>query len=342
MIRGHQTAAEPKAIADREPSSRGGLLRVRADWTVWKPRLLYGGFFVLAFLLALRFTFPVEAVMERIVLLAGAKGWQVDADDVSAAGFLGISAENVRAEGAGGRKLSADRVTAKVRILPLLLGRRSVNFDVRLWDGRVTGTADLAGERRLEARIESLDLARATPLRVATGLELLGILDGTIEVAIPEDPAAKPAGRVEVRVEEAGVNGGQIRIASLGGELTVPRVSLGQVEASVAIADGRGSFERLEAKGGDATLAGEGLYFVWQPRLANAPIFGKASIRIQERFWQNPATGGLRGVAEVALASARGPDGAYEVQVFGTLGQPQVRPLAQGGPRPRPPPSPEE
>ncbi|HSN90918.1 MAG TPA: type II secretion system protein GspN [Anaeromyxobacteraceae bacterium] len=305
------------------------------NWTVWKPRLLYGAFFLLAFLLALRFTFPVEAVMERVILEAGARGWQVEADDVSGAGFLGISAENVRAEGSDGQKLSAERVTATMRLLPLLVGRRSVAFDLRLWDGRIWGTADLSGERAVEARVDSIDLARATPLRRATGLELLGVMDGTVDLAVPEDPAAKPAGRVELSVKEAGLNGGQLRIPSLGGGLTVPRMGLGRIEAAVALAGGKGTFERLEAKGGDATFSAEGLYFVWQPRLANAPLFGKATLRFDEKYWQSPASSTLRTVAEVALASARGPDGAYGMQVYGTLGQPQMRPLAQAGPRPR-------
>jgi type II secretion system protein N len=312
-------------------------VRVTVDWAVWKPRLLYGAFFVLAFLVALRQTFPVEAVMERVMLEAGARGWQVEADDVSGAGFLGISAENVRAEGAEGQKVSAERVTAKVRLLPLLLGRRSIAFDLRVWDGRVSGTADLSGDRGLDARVEAIDLARATPLRRATGLELLGSMDGTVDLVIPEDPAAKPVGRVELSVKEAGVNGGQLQIPSLGGGLTVPRVGLGQVEAAVAIADGKGNFERLEAKGGDAAFSTEGLYFVWQPRLPSAPLFGKATLRIEEKFWQSPATSTLRGVAEVALAPARTPNGSYEMQVFGTLGQPQLRPLPQTGQRLRPP-----
>jgi type II secretion system protein N len=317
-------------------------VRVAVNWTVWKPRLLYGAFFVLAFLVALRQTFPVEAVMERIMLEAGARGWQVEADDVSSAGFLGISAENVRAEGAEGQKLSAERVTAAVRLLPLLLGRRSIAFDVRLWDGRVVGTAHLSHDRGLDARFESLDLARATPLRRATGLELLGVMDGTVGVVIPEDPAAKPTGRVELTVKEAGVNGGQLQIPSLGGALTVPRVSLGQVAAAVAIADGKGNFERLEAKGGDAAFSTEGLYFVWQPRLPNAPLFGKATLRIDERFWQSPATAAFRGVAEMALAQARAPDGSYAMQVFGTLAQPQMRPLPRSGQMLRPPPEDED
>lgn len=307
------------------------------NWTVWKPRLLYGAFFFLAFVLALRWTFPVEAVMERVMLEAGARGWQVEADDVSPAGFLGISAENVRAEGADGQKLSAERVTAKMRLLPLLLGRRSIAFDLRLWDGRVSGTADVSGERGIEARVDSIDLARAAPLRLATGLELLGVMDGTVDVTIPEDPAAKPAGRLELSVKDAGMNGGQLRIPSLGGGLTVPRMGLGRIEAVVAIAAGKGTFERLEAKGGDAAFSAEGLYFVWQPRLASSPLFGKATLRFEEKFWQSPATSTLRGVAEMALASARAPDGSFGMQVYGTLGQPQMRPLAQPAARPRPP-----
>ena len=310
---------------------------MKVNWTVWKPRLLYGAFFALAFLLAMRFTFPAEAVKERLILEAGARGWQIDADEFSAAGFLGISAVNLRAEGANGEKLTAESVRAGLRLLPLLVGRRSVAFDARVWDGRVSGTADLAGDRSLEVRLAAVDLARATPLRRATGLELLGIVDGTVDVALPAEPDAKPAGTVELTVREAGVNGGQLQLASLGGALTVPKVALGEIAAKVSLAEGRGDFDRLEARGGDATFAAEGLYFVYQPRVQNSPLFGKAKLRLLDPFWQKPGTAAFKGVAEMALAPSRTPDGSYELQVFGTLGQPRMRPVAAGaGPARRP------
>jgi type II secretion system protein N len=299
---------------------------VAVNWTVWKPRLLYAAFFLVAFLLALRWTFPAEAVKERLIIEAGAKGWQVDADDFSPAGFMGIEAENVRAEGSTGQKLTADRVYAKLRFWPMLLGRRSVAFDARLWDGRVRGTAELAGNRGVEARIEGIDLARATPLRRATGLELLGVVDGTVEVSIAGDPAAKPAGRIELHVKEAGVNGGQLSLPSLGGgSLTVPKTGLGEISAAVALAEGKGTFQKLEAKGGEVTLAAEGLYFVVQQRLPLSPLFGRARVKLEPAFWSKPTTAALRSVAEMALAPARTPDGSYDLQVYGTLGQPQVR-----------------
>jgi type II secretion system protein N len=315
------------------------------NWAVWRPRLLYGAFFALAFLLALRWTFPADAVKQRLIVWAASQGWQVDAAEVSPSGFLGIVANDVQAEGAAGQKLSADRIAASLRFWPLLVGRRSVAFDARIWSGRVRGTADLSGDRAVNARVDGVDLSSAAPLRRATGLELLGILGGAIDLALPADPAAKPAGTLDLTVKDAGVNGGQLQLPSLGGGLTIPKVSLGEVTARVSLAGGKGTVERLEAKGGDASLTTEGLYFMWQPRVQNSSLFGKARLRIEPAFWSRPTTAAFKGMAEMALGAARPGDGSYELQVFGTLGQPRIRPAAGAQPFPQgaqpfPPPAP--
>ncbi len=302
---------------------------MKIDWIVWKPRLLYGGFFALAFVVALRWTFPGEALKERLILEASARGWQLDAGDVSGAGVLGVAMKDVRLEDHAGHKYAADEVAASLRVLPLLVGRRSVAFDLRVWDGRVRGTADLSGAApRYVARVEGVDLSAAAPLRAASGLELLGTLAGELDVVVPEDAGGKAAGKVTLTVKDAGVNGGQVPVAAMGGNLTVPKVALGELTADVAIADGKGNVSRLEAKGGDAELSTEGLYFVVQPRLEYAPLFGKAKLRIADAFWTRGGTAGFRSVAEMALAAAKGRDGSYHFQLFGTLGQPQMRALA--------------
>jgi hypothetical protein len=41
---------------------------MKIDWNRSRPRLLYGAFTLVAFLLALRFTFPADAVKQRIIL----------------------------------------------------------------------------------------------------------------------------------------------------------------------------------------------------------------------------------------------------------------------------------
>ncbi len=302
---------------------------MKIDWNLWKPRLLYGGFFTLAFLVALRWTFPAEAVKERLILEAAAQGWQLDAGEVGAAGILGISARNVALEDRSGRKFGVESFSAALRILPLLVGKRTVSFDLGLWDGRVRGTADLSGaERRYTAELDRLDLASAAPLRKASGLELLGALTGSVDVTIPEDAKGKPRGSMRLQVKDAGLNGGQVEVPAMGGSLSLPKVSLGELSGEFAFEDGRGNVKRLETKGGDAELQAEGLYFVWQPRLEFAPIFGRARMRVQDVFWSKSGAGGFRSIAEVSLAPAKGRDGTYQFQIYGTLGHPQARPLA--------------
>lgn len=300
----------------------------KIDWTVWKPRLLYGAFFAVAFLLALRWTFPGEALKERLILEASARGWQLDTGDVSGSGLLGVTLHDVRLEDHEGHRYSVDAVSGSLRLLPLLVGRQSLAFDVRLWDGRVRGTADLSGaDRRYVAHVRDVDLAAATPLRTATGLELLGTLSGDVDLSVPEDAAARAKGTAALTVKDAGVNGGRVAVAAMGGNLSVPKVALGTVTADVSVGDGKATVSRLEAKGGDADLATDGLYFMVQPRLQFAPLYGKAKLRIADALWTRSGTAGFKSVAEMALASAKGRDGSYHFQVFGTLGSPQLRPL---------------
>ena len=200
----------------RLPVLRLGPL-AKVDWDVWRPRLGYGAFAVVAFLLALRWTFPAEAVRERLILEAGLRGWQFEAGDVAPGGLLGVRARDVRLEDHGGVAIAVDQVDAWVRPLPLLIGRRVIGFDGRVYDGRVRGTAALSGEvRDVSLRIEGLDLARVLPLRKATGLELLGKLGGRAELAIPEDPATHATGRIDLDVAGAAVAGGQLPLPGPG------------------------------------------------------------------------------------------------------------------------------
>lgn len=303
----------------------------KIDWTVWKPRLLYGGFVALAFLLALRWTFPSEAVKERLILEAGARGWEIEVDDVSAGGLLGVRARGVKLESHTGLAVPIDEVTASLRILPLLVGRRCVSFDAEIYDGSVEGRADLSGpERRLAVEVDGVDLGLALPLRKASGLDLLGRITGTADLTVPDQPNARPTGRVDLRVKEAGIAGGQLPIPGMTGGLSLPRIGLGEVTAAVKVGDGKATFERLEAKGGDAEVQTEGLYFVVQPRMEFAPITGKAKVKVGEAFWAKSGTQGFKSLAEMTLASARGRDGAWSFAVTGSVGHPRLQPTPQG------------
>jgi type II secretion system protein N len=109
------------------------------------------------------------------------------------------------------------------------------------------------------------------------------------------------------------------------GGLTIPKASLGTVTGRATVKAGKAEFEKLEARGEDLEVTGEQLYFMVQPRLEFAPLYGRARVKIAEAFWQKAPA--LRAAAEAALASSRRPDGSWQFQVYGSLGHPQAKPL---------------
>ena len=292
----------------------------------WQRRAAYGVFAAAAFLFALRQTFPAEAVKERLILEAAAAGWQVSVADVRPAGIAGIGMRSVVLESRDGLRIPIERLDAHVRLLPLLVGRRGVAFDAALFEGRVRGVAEASQtSRHLSAKLASVDLSRAVALRRATGMDFAGLLRGSVDVTVDEKQPAKSEGFVDLAVDGAAVNGGQMPIPGMGGALTVPKLGFGQLTAKATVKEGRMFFDRLETRGDDVEATGEGLYCVLQPRMAFAPIFGKAKFRIRDTFWSKSGAAAFKPIIEVALAQARAGDGAYGFQIFGTLSQPQAR-----------------
>jgi type II secretion system protein N len=300
----------------------------KIDWKRWTPRLAYGAFALISFALALRWTFPADAVKQRLIMEAAARGWQIDAQRVGPGGVLGLSFEGLTLEDASGLKVPVDELTASLRLLPLLTGKRSIAFDAEVYAGTVRGTADLSGETRaVKLSVAGVDLGLALPLRKALGVDVLGLLGGTADVVLPATADGKATGQVDLTVTDAGIAAGQVPIPGMTGGLALPRTSLGAITAALKLDQGRATFEKLEATGGEAELSTQGLYVVLQPRLAAAPLFGRAKIRALDAFWTKPQTQSLRGLAESALASSRGRDGAWNFQLAGSVGRPSFKPV---------------
>ena len=151
--------------------------------------------------------------------------------------------------------------------------------------------------------------ARAAPPGVR--LELVG--------TPPAGPTCRP-GRAGAgpRARRAHGEGGgrRRRPAAAAGDGVAPDAppgGLGALAAQVVLADGKGTFEKLAARGGDAELAGDGLYFAPQPRLACAPLYGKARVRSGRLPRPGNARSGALELAlraTAALAQSKGSHGA--------------------------------
>ncbi len=293
----------------------------------WRKRAAYGAFFALAFLFALQRTFPADAVKERLILEAAAQGWQVHMNDIAPSGFGGVRMREVTLESRDGTRIPLDEARASLRLWPLLTGKRSLAFDVRLFRGRLEGVMEEGrGTQRLALRGEDLDLATAVPIRQALGLDLSGVLRADVDVTLDPRNQQKTTGHVEVSVERASL-AGQVSIPGMSSGLTIPRTSLGTVTGRATVRAGKAEFDKLEARGEDVEMTGEQLYFMVQPRMEFAPLFGRARVKVAESFWRKAPA--LRPLAEAALASARRPDGSWQFQVYGSLGHPMAKPVGQ-------------
>ncbi len=292
----------------------------------WQRWTAYTLFALIAFAFALRQTFPTEAVKERLVLEAAAQGWQVSVADVHPAGFAGIGMTGLTLESRDGLRIPVEKVEARLRLLPLLLGRHGVSCEGTRFEGRVKGFAEeRKAARRLVAVITGVDLSRAAPLRKVTGLALAGVLRGDGDVTLDAKQPARSPRHLAHTGPRAAVDRGELPVPGMGGALTLPRIGLGEVTARATVKDGKVTFDRLDSRGDDVEATGEGLYCLVQPRLARAPIFGKAKVKIRDTFWAKSGAAAFKPLMEMALAQWRDGDGAYGVQIFGTLSQPQAR-----------------
>lgn len=289
----------------------------------------YVAFFALAFVVALRLTFPVEAVKERLILDAAAEGYQVKVNDLSPSGLAGIRAREVTVIAADGTRIPLDELSVGLRLWPTLRGRRSYSFDASIFDGRVVGFTDVGKtSEHYQARVTGIDLARAAVVRAATGLELSGTLSGNLDVTLdPKDPT-KSTGNLEFAVQDAAIRGGKVQVPGMEGGLTVPPVKLGAMTARGIVKGGRADFATLESKGDDVDFVAEQVFVQLQPRVGHSALSGKARLRPTEAFWRKEQVAPLKSLIEMALASARGQDGGFGFQFYGTLSKPQARPAA--------------
>jgi type II secretion system protein N len=263
-------------------------------------------------------------MQERLVHEAALRGWKVSAAQAGPAGLIGLRLDDVTVKDRAGMSIPVDRLEVSLRPLALLVGKVRLALAARLWDGSLKATVDTRGGA-LDLSLAHLDLAQAVPLRKAAGLDLTGLASGSAHLTLPADEKGQMEGQAELEVAGAGLAGGKITIPGMAGELTLPKLSLGQLTAKVGIAQGKATFEKLGSAGGDATVNADGLYVVIQPRPEFAPIFGKVSLKVEDAFGARPENRGFKALLDSALAQARGRDGSYQLQVFGTLGHPQTR-----------------
>lgn len=248
----------------------------------WLLRLVgYPVFFVFWFVVFVYITFPYDRLKETIIAAAEAPSPAPGATQqptmrlrIGSLGptlLPGISARDVSVTFLPERPtdqpvtMQLDRVSVHVGLLSLLFGTVNASANIRGLGGEIdvdvsaTTSGTRPGVRDLKVEFEHVSLAGLPPVAKAVGLPVMGALDGTFRLEVPEGRINRATGRVALTVDDLRVGDGrsQFEIPNFGG-VTIEQIRAGQLTANLNIRDGVATVERIAAQSNEFTLAMEG------------------------------------------------------------------------------------
>jgi type II secretion system protein N len=289
--------------------------------------IAYIGFGLVALLLNFYWTFPEQAVGQRISyevrrLSQGRIG--VTFDNVSLYRLSGVSASGVTVNITGDTtdnktSFTLEKVKVRLRLLPLLIASLSVDVKLQEKNGTLWARIWRKPKDSFEFSMESegMDLGKLPLVNRPAGVPLQGKLNGTAEAYWDSQDARKSTGKGALVFKGMGIGP-----ASIQG-FTLPSVSLGQIDFGFNIDAGRMKITNFKQTGGQV-LAQISANATLRPPIATSPLNACLQFKGDEKFLTaNPNIKAALQLAEVQLQ--KDPNGFLNVPLVGTLGQPHLR-----------------
>lgn len=310
----------------------------------------YGGAYFFLLVVFFYLTFPYDRLKDRLVRdfnarQTGPDPMRLEIDEIDSYWLSGIEAEGVRLlsknDAAAGKSKKTkvtgiDHVHARLSILSLLVGRRSVSFGADAFGGTVAGTiSDSDAEREVDVEIEALDLGQTPLLAGILGIPLAGALSGSIELVSPEARLSKAEGKIGLKVAGLSVGDGKAKIRDI---IALPKLDAGELVLAAEVKAGQVKVTQLSANGPDLELAAEG-----NIRLRDQPDQSYLNLTTEFKFTDRytnkdditKALFGKSGAFDLDPKNRRAkrPDGFYAWRVSGALSRPVFAPNPGGAPK---------
>jgi type II secretion system protein N len=230
---------------------------------------------------------------------------------------------------------------ARVRILPLLIGRVKIDFWAKAFGGEVSGMVPVgATSGPVEVELEEVDLGQVPVLTAMVGLPLKGIANGTLELEATEGKFNKANGALDLTVKDVSVGDG---VTKVKGAVALPEAKLGDLIITAEAKDGVLKVTKFAAPGPDIELVGDGKVAVREPwNDSNADLYLRFKFSDAYRS-KNDVTKSLLGVpgstapalfelADPKIKKAKRPDGFFGWHIHGALKRLKFDPSAADGP----------
>ncbi len=330
------------------------------------PWVLYPLFYLFAFVVFVRLTFPYERIKERVIsaFVASQKtpGKRLEIDELSGYGIFGIEAEGVRlitdppagagvvepasteagdkegkASGPKPKVLAFESVRVSVAALRRLFGTWVISYSADVGGGEIEGTFFQNSERaEIDVEAHDVDVTGQSFLEDLAGLPLDGVLKGTAHLVLPEGKMKAAEGNVELLIENLAVGDGKAKIRDT---IALPKLQAGNLNLKAEALEGRLAIKELATQGPDFELNADG-----SMRLRDPFDSSIADLNLGFKFTdayktKNEITKGLFGdpgskvpglfEMDPKIRRARGEDGFYRWRVTGPFSHLNFRPTSK-------------
>jgi type II secretion system protein N len=215
----------------------------------------YSAFFVFSFLLSFYWTFDANHVVKpRLIDEARKQGFELDISDLDKYRLSGVEARNVTVQSSFfSTPFKIDELKARLSLLPLILGRKSVAFSAKLYDGTLTGRwVESKKNRQVNVEAKNVDLSRIQPGKVGS-LWVMAKLSGKADLNLsPKTDPKKWKGQIK-----AGAGSGKFTAFTYHG-FQVPEIKLNSMDLDVSLLSGKADIRNLELKSPDLPCDGRG------------------------------------------------------------------------------------
>ncbi len=233
--------------------------------------------------------------------------------------------------------LTIDEAHARVRILPLLIGRVRMDFWASAFGGEITGSAPVGNAKGgVELALDHVDIGKIEILSQLLPVPLHGVATSKLELDAPDGKINKANGTFDLTISEVVVSDAKTKIAGL---LELPPAKLGDLVLVAEAKDGVLKISKLAATGVDLEIVGDGKITLREPWTeAQADLFlrfkftdaYRAKSSATKALLGEPGTNnhGLMESQVPKMSKARRPDGFYGWHIFGPLKKLRYEPAA--------------
>jgi type II secretion system protein N len=286
----------------------------------------YVAFAVASLLVGLYFTFPAEAVGQRLaheVRTSSGGQYTITFKELAPYRLSGFAAESVRLRtakpGEAPVEIELDALKVRLRLLPLLLARLSAAASIELGKGSLDAVVTKRATDAYDAdlSIDELNLASPPLLPRLAGITFAGIINGSATAALRPDPKAS-TGKASFKLANVSIGPGTVQ------GLTLPLIELGTLTPELVIDGGRARVASFKQEGGQVQLKVSGQATL-REKLEQSVLDLCVQVRPDPAFIKrNPTLEPLTQLAEVRFR--RDAQGFLNISVGGTVGAPMTRP----------------